>query len=74
MAKKKSWSDMTPGQRAATLTVGAVQLALAATAWADLARRPAESVNGSKAKWAAIIALNFVGPASYFKWGRRTGA
>jgi len=43
---------------------------LAATAWADLASRPAEQVNGSKAKWAAIIAINFFGPFAYFRWGR----
>ena len=48
-----------------------VQLSLAATAWADLARRPADEVNGSKATWAAVIAINFVGPVLYFTKGRR---
>jgi hypothetical protein len=71
MARKKSWKDMSAGQRAATLAVGSVQVALAAAAWTDLARRPAASVNGGKLKWAAIIAINFVGPISYFRWGRR---
>jgi Phospholipase_D-nuclease N-terminal len=50
-----------------------VQLSLAATAWGDLAKRSHEQVNGSKGRWALIIAINFVGPISYFRWGRRQG-
>lgn len=65
------WQDLSSGQQTAVLTLASVQLSLAATAWADLARRPAEEVNGSKAKWAAIIAINFVGPVLYFTKGRR---
>jgi hypothetical protein len=65
------WQDMTGGQRAVVLTLGAVQLSLAATAWTDLARRPADQVNGRKATWAAVIAINFVGPVLYFAKGRR---
>lgn len=65
------WQDMSDRERAAVLTIGCVQLSLAATAWADLARRPAEQVNGPKSKWAAIIAINFIGPILYFTTGRR---
>lgn len=68
---KKTWSDLTSAQQAAVLVAGSVQLALAATAWADLATRDASEVNGSKAKWAAIIAINFVGPVMYFAKGRK---
>ncbi|KRF38906.1 PLDc N-terminal domain-containing protein [Terrabacter sp. Soil810] len=71
MAQKKKWSDLTSGQQTAILVAGCIQLSLAATAWADLARRPASEVAGSKAKWAAIIAINFVGPLAYFARGRR---
>jgi hypothetical protein len=67
------WRDLGPGQRAVVLTLASVQLSLAATAWADLATRSAEQVNGRKAVWAAIIAVNFIGPWSYFRWGRRPG-
>jgi len=73
MAKKK-WSDLTSGQRAAIVVAGCVQVSLAAAAWADLARRPAEEVVGSKGKWAAIIAINFIGPLAYFARGRRVTA
>jgi len=71
MARKKKWSDLTSAQQTAILVAGCVQVSLAATAWADLARRPAREVAGSKAKWAAIIAINFVGPLAYFARGRR---
>jgi len=67
----KRWSDLSPNQQTALLTAIAVQLSLAATAWVDLARRPKEQVRGSKGAWAAAIAVNFIGPISYFAFGRR---
>ena len=70
----RKWRDLSPGQQAAILTLASVQLSLAATAWADLAARPKSRVNGSKTLWAWVIAVNFVGPAAYFRWGRRPGA
>ena len=69
--RTRRWSDLTPGQQTALLVLGSVELSLALTAWTDLARRPAEQVNGSKAKWAAVIALNIVGPLVYFRRGIR---
>ncbi len=72
MARKKiTWAELSGGQRAGLLALGAVEVVLAAAAWTDLARRPAEAVNGGKAWWAAGIAVNIVGPLSYFRWGRR---
>ena len=70
MAQKK-WSDLTSGQRKSVVVMGVVQLSLATAAWVDLARRPAEQVNGSKGKWAAIIAINWIGPIVYFARGRK---
>jgi len=68
---RRSWADLTGRQRTAVLTLASVQLSLAATAWMDLARRPARAVNGPKVLWALVIAVNFVGPVAYFRWGRR---
>ncbi len=68
---KKRWSDLTPAQQTGVLVMASVQMALAATAWVDLARRPAASVRGPRLAWAAAIAVNFVGPISYFAFGRR---
>jgi hypothetical protein len=67
----KKWSELSPAHQPAVLVLGSIQLFLAATAWADLARRPAAQVNGRKALWVAVIAVNWIGPLSYFRWGRR---
>ncbi len=66
----RRWTDLSPRQRALTLVAAFVQLSLAATAWAQLATTPAVEVNGSKARWAAVIAINVVGPLAWFRWGR----
>ena len=65
------WKDLTDGQKAAALTAASVQLSLAATAWTDLAFRPAAQVRGRKGVWALVIAVNFLGPIAYFACGRR---
>ena len=70
MTTRRRWSDLTPAQQTAVLVLGSVQLSLAATAWTDLARRPAALVRGSKLLWAGIIAVNWVGPLAWFRWGR----
>jgi hypothetical protein len=61
----KQWADLTSKQQTAVLVLGSIQLSLAATAWVDLARR------GRKGLWAVVIAVNWIGPLSYFRWGRR---
>ena len=71
MSTRKRWSDLSDEQKTAILVAACVQVSLAATAWIDLARRPAEQVRGPKPAWAAAIAVNFVGPISYFAFGRR---
>ncbi|SDY94642.1 hypothetical protein SAMN05660209_04162 [Geodermatophilus africanus] len=70
MARRR-WKDLSGRQQTAILTLASVQLSLAATAWADLATRPAAAVNGSKSRWALLIAINFFDPVAYFRWGRR---
>lgn len=67
----RRWADLSDRQKTLVLVGASVQLSLAATAWTDLARRPASQVNGSKALWAAVIGVNFVGPIAYFTRGIR---
>ena len=74
MDNKQRWSDLTPRMKRGVIAAGSIEVGLAAAAWIDLARRPAAQVNGPKPAWAAAIALNVVGPLSYFKWGRRKAA
>jgi hypothetical protein len=68
---RRTWSELTDTQKVLVVVAGTVQVALAAAAWGDLARRPPERVNGSKGLWTAVIAINFFGPILYFLRGRR---
>ncbi|WP_230990128.1 MULTISPECIES: PLDc N-terminal domain-containing protein [Rhodococcus] len=63
---------MTDRQRGGLAVLTIVQMVLAVAAWVDLARRDPREINGSKGKWAAVIAVNFIGPVAYFTRGRRT--
>ncbi|MFI5614234.1 hypothetical protein [Amycolatopsis sp. NPDC051903] len=67
---RRRWADLSPGEQRVVKGAAAVQLALAATAWCDLAHRPADQVRGPKPLWAAVIAVNFAGPLTYFACGR----
>lgn len=68
--KRKHWRDLSTAQRGRLVVMSAVQFALAAAAWTDLARRPQEAINGRKPLWALAIAVNFVGPIAYLCFGR----
>ena len=72
--QRRTWRELSSGQKAAIIGLGAVQVALAGAAWIELARRPATTVRGPKGVWALAIAVNFIGPISYFAVGRRTQA
>lgn len=72
MGNHKRWRDLTVPQRTAIGTAASVQILLAAGAWWDLARRPADGVRGPKWLWGLLIGVNFVGPVLYFTRGRAT--
>jgi hypothetical protein len=67
---KQTWRDMSPRRRAGIVALGAVELALTATAARDLARRPGYLVHGPKALWWPAIFVQPVGPVAYLVWGR----
>ena len=68
--RARHWSDLSDRQQTAILVTVSVHLSLSATAWVDLAARPAALVNGRKGVWVALIGTIF-GPVAYFAWGRR---
>lgn len=68
---KKSWSDLTTEQKAGAVLVVIAQVGLLVAALADIRRRPAEQINGSKRMWAGLAFVNFVGPIAYFLFGRK---
>jgi hypothetical protein len=72
--RKQRWSDLPPRTRRAIIVIGVVQNALLAAALIDLRRRPAEQINGSRRLWVAASLLSWVGPISYFVFGRKRRA
>ncbi|KXF50416.1 hypothetical protein AXA44_19800 [Rhodococcus sp. SC4] len=70
--RRVTWSSLTTPQRAGLVVAAAVQLGLAVAGWLDLAKRDPREIRGSKTTWAAVIAVNFIGPIAYFRWARRT--
>jgi hypothetical protein len=71
LSRKQRWRDLSRGRQIAVLAGAVVQITLAVTAWRDLAKRPAATVNGPKPLWVALIGINYVGPIAYFIVGRR---
>jgi hypothetical protein len=68
---KKHWADLSDGQRKLLLAAAAAELSLKITALIDIKHRPAERIRGSKAMWRAAMAVNLIGPVSYFVVGRK---
>ena len=71
MRRSRRWDESSTSSKILMMLLTVVQVSLAVSAWTDLVQRPAEQVNGPKRRWAAIIAINFVGPMLYFARGRR---
>jgi len=70
MGRSRRWDESSTRSKVLVMLLVALQVSLAVSAWTDLYERPAEQVNGTKGRWAAIIAINFVGPVLYFTRGR----
>ena len=73
-SQKKHWSDMSRGQQVATIAGSVIQVTLLAAALWDIAHRPAAGIKGSKRAWTAAAFVNFIGPISYFIFGRKRAA
>lgn len=71
MGEQKRWEDLTDGQKAAIVLLGAVEVVLTVVALRDLRRRPRAGVRGPKLLWAAGCFVQPVGPVAYLAIGRR---
>ena len=69
MAKRK-WSDLSTARKTNIVLAGTLQIGLLAAALIDIYGRPEEEIQGSKRLWTAVTFVNFVGPVSYFLFGR----
>jgi hypothetical protein len=68
---KKWWDEVSGVQKRAIVLTGAVQLGLLAAALVDIYRRPTGEIRGGKRLWVAAAFINYVGPISYFLFGRK---
>ena len=68
---KKRWRELSPGQRRGIIAAGIVQNSLLVAALVDIRRRPAKKVRGDKRVWAAASFISWIGPISYFTYGRK---
>ena len=73
MPRNRKWSDLTALQKLPFVLRGIVQFVLLVAALADIYRRPAEKIRGSKWLWSAAAFVNFmgIGPIAYFLFGRK---
>ncbi len=69
--RQKQWKDLSVAQKRSLVLLGALQLVLLAAALVDIRHRPADAINGSKRLWTAVVFVNFIGPISYFLFGRK---
>lgn len=67
----RRWRDLTTTQQRAIVLGSALQLGLLAAALVDIYRRSEEEIRGRKRLWVAAAFVNFVGPISYFLFGRK---
>jgi hypothetical protein len=67
----KKWAELSERQRALLLAAAAAELSLKIAALIDVKRRPADRIRGPKALWRAAMAVNLLGPVSYFTIGRK---
>ena len=68
---KKGWKDLSPTEKGGIVVGGTVEVSLLLAALLDIYRRPKEQIRGNKLLWTLVSFVNFVGPLSYFLFGRR---
>lgn len=68
---KKSWSDLSDGQKIGVIVGAVLQFGLLAAALWDLAHRSADEVRGDRRIWAGVVFINWIGPLAYFTVGRK---
>jgi hypothetical protein len=66
-------SELSRRRQAGIVVLATVQLGLLIAAERDIQRRPAALIRGPKTRWRLLCLINFLGPLSYFTFGRRSG-
>ena len=73
MRSRVRFVEQPPGRQARIAVLGAVQFGLLIAAERDIQRRPSSLVRGPKTRWRLLCLINFLGPLTYFAFGRRPG-
>jgi hypothetical protein len=68
---KREWKDLSLRQRRAIVLGSVIQVGLLVAALVDIHRRPEEEIWCNKWLWTLASFVNFVGPISYFSFGRK---
>ena len=71
MTQRRKWSDFSAGQQSAIALGAILEFTLLAAALWDIWHRPAEEIKGSRRLWTLASLVSFVGPISYFVFGRK---
>ncbi len=71
LGTKKSWSDLTAGQKRAVYVAGTLEVIVTAAALRDLKHRPSDDVRGPKVAWVLASFVQPIGPLAYLAMGRR---
>jgi hypothetical protein len=71
MTQRRKWSDYTAGQQGAIVLGAVLEFTLLTAALWDIWHRPPEEIKGGRRLWTLASLVSFVGPISYFVFGRK---
>jgi hypothetical protein len=74
VAERRKWTDLSKRTQRLIIGVAAAETGLKVAALADIRRRPASEIRGSKWVWVPLVSVvNSAGlaPLAYFFYGRR---
>ena len=71
MSHKTHWKDLNSKRKTGIVILSLAQVALTTAAYRDLAKRPAEEVDGPKLAWGIALLVHWIGPIAYFAKGRK---
>ena len=68
--RRGRWNKLSPLQCIGTAFATLIQISLLVAALIDLRGRPAAQIRGNKRLWTLVVFINWIGPISYFLFGR----
>lgn len=71
MSDPKRWQDLGLRRKVSGILLAVLQVGLLVAALADIRWRSAEHIRGRKLWWAMAAFVNYIGPISYFLFGRK---